>query len=409
MAGILFEHVRLLDCTGAEPLSERAVAVEDGRIARIGASGTLSGAHDRVIDCAGRTLMPGLIDCHVHLAIIEIEPGAMEREPVPAFALRVAREMEATLGQGFTSVRDAGGLDWGYKEAARRGLVRSPRLWISNGFISQTGGHGDFRSRAQVHEPRSVPGHFSPSLVVDGPERVRWAAREVLRRGADQVKVMANGGCMSPTDEIDAPQFTVAELRAAVEAAEAAGTYVLAHTYTPRSMQNCLAAGVRSLEHGNFLDEETARMMAEAGAYLVPTIATYELIAEFGPKLGVPDDNVRKIREALTGAYESLKIAAASGVRIGSGSDLLGPQSPFKAREFSLQARVLGTMGALLAATRTNAEILRVGDELGTVEEGKLADLILVDGDPTADLAVLEDPANIHVVMLGGEVAVERG
>jgi imidazolonepropionase-like amidohydrolase len=250
---------------------------------------------------------------------------------------------------------------------------------------------------------------FSPSLVVDGPDRVRWAAREVLRRGADQVKVMANGGCMSPSDELSATQFSVAELRAAVEEASAAGKYVMAHTYTPRSMHNCMDAGIRTLEHGNFLDEATARRMAATGTYLVPTIATYELIAQQGRSLGVPEPNVRKIEQALAGAYESLKIADAAGVRIGSGSDLLGPQQPFKARELAFKSRVLGPMRALLAATRTNAEILGMGQEIGTVEEGKLADLLLVDGDPLDDPAILEDASRIHMVLLEGEIVVERG
>jgi imidazolonepropionase-like amidohydrolase len=321
----------------------------------------------------------------------------------------VAREIEATLRAGFTTVRDAGGLDFGYKEAARRGLIRGPRLFVSNGFISQTGGHGDFRPRNRIVEPRYRPGVFSPSLVVDGPDRVRWAAREVLRRGADQVKVMANGGCMSPSDELSATQFSVAELRAAVEEASAAGKYVMAHTYTPRSMHNCMDAGIRTLEHGNFLDEATASRMAATGTYLVPTIATYELIAQQGRSLGVPEPNVRKIEQALAGAYESLKIADAAGVRIGSGSDVLGPQQPFKARELAFKSKVLGPMRALLAATRTNAEILGMGQEIGTVEEGKLADLLLVDGDPLDDPAILEDASRIHMVLLEGEIVVELG
>ncbi len=408
MASILFEHAQVLDCTGRDPQREMAVRVEEGRIARIGRSGTLDGGADRTVDCAGRTLMPGLIDAHVHLAMVEFSVAAAAREPAAVYAMRVAREIEATLDAGFTTVRDAGGLDWGYKEAASRGLIRAPRLVISNAWISQTGGHGDFRRRNDTRDPQYDPGVFSPSLVVDGPERVRWAAREVLRRGADQVKVMANGGAISPTDELGATQFSVPELRAAVEEAKATGKYVMAHTYTPEGMRNCIEAGVRTLEHGNLLDEATAALMAESGTYLVPTIAVYEMIAADGRERGVPENSVRKIEEALAGAYGSVEIARDAGVKIGSGSDLLGAHQPFKARELQFKSKALGAMGALVASTATNAEILGMAEQAGTVEEGKLADLLLVDGDPLSDLAVLEDRSRIHMVLLGGEVVVER-
>jgi imidazolonepropionase-like amidohydrolase len=219
---------------------------------------------------------------------------------------------------------------------------------------------------------------------------------------------MANGGCISPNDELGSTQFTVSELRAAVEEATAQGTYVMAHTYTPQSMLNCMEAGVRTLEHGNFLDEETAALMAQTGTYLVPTITTYELIGEQGRELGLPESNVRKIEEALASAYSSLEIAVAAGVRIGSGSDLLGPHQPFKARELQLKSKVLGPSGAVMAATRTNAEILRMSEDLGTIEEGKLADILLVDGAPLEDLTLLEDLSHIHLVVLNGEIVVDR-
>ena len=409
MSSILFEHAQVLDCTGRDPRPERAVLVENGRIAKVGASGSLRPRADRVVDCAGRTLMPGLIDAHAHLAIVDFDVSAAQRQAPAVYALRVARNIEATLAAGFTSVRDAGGLDWGYKDAATRGLIRSPRLFICNSWISQTGGHGDFRRENDTREPPYAPGVYCPSLVVDGPERVRWAAREVLRRGADQVKVMANGGAVSPTDDMWSTQFTVEELGAAVAEAEATGKYVMAHTYTPQSMRNCVEAGVRTLEHGNFLDEAAAQLLKTSGTYLVPTVAVYELIAAEGREHGVPENSVRKIEEALAGAYTSLEIAQDAGVTIGSGSDLLGMHQPLKARELQFKARVLGPMGALVASTATNAEIVGMGDELGTVEEGKLADLLLVDGDPAADIGILEETERIHMVLLGGDPVVERG
>ncbi len=402
---LLFEHARLIDCTGADPRADMAVAVEGERIARIAPTGNIApepGA--TILDCQGRTLMPGLLDAHVHLAAVDLDMTDNHSQPGPVVALRIARLIEATLHAGFTTVRDAGGLPWGYKEAVRLGLVDGPDLFISGGFISQTGGHADHRSRTDF----SIPGHesqvYAQPLIVDGPERVRWAARENLRRGSDQIKVMANGGALSPNDELTSTQFTVAELAAAVQEAKAAGTYVLAHVYTNQSMRNCLEAGVRSLEHGNFLDEATAALIKQQDAFLVPTIVTYEQIAKLGAAQGVGERQRQKIQQGLDGAFQALEIAVRAGLRIASGSDVLGPMQPFKARELTLKARVMGPMAALIASTRTNAELVRREDEIGTAEEGKLADLIVVNGDPSVDIGCLEDPANVQVVVKRGRV-----
>lgn len=402
---IVFEHARLLDCTGADPRAEMTVLVEGEHIRRIGASGNFSlppGA--TVIDCQGRTLMPGLTDAHVHLSAVELNMTANLSQPAPVVALRIAAEIEATLQAGFTTVRDAGGLPWGYKEAVRLGLIDGPDLLISGSFLSQTGGHGDHRARTNFAAPSTESQVYAQSFIVDDPQEVRWATRENLRRGSDQIKVMANGGAMSPNDEMTSPQFTVEELAAAVQEAKAAGTYVLAHTYTPESMRNCIEAGVRSLEHGNFLDEATAALIKQHGTYLVPTIVTYEQIAAQGETLGAGEKQIQKIRQGLAGAFEALEIAVRAGLRIASGSDLLGPMQPMKTREPLLKARIMGPMAALIATTRTNAELFRLEDQIGTVEEGKRADLIIVDGDPTTDIACLADPARIAIVLKHGRV-----
>src|SRR5438552_17810022 len=256
------------------------VVVEDGLIRRVGtASGPAAPREARVIDCQGRTLMPGLLDAHVHLALLDLDPAAEAALPPAVLALRIKNEIEATLDAGFTTVRDAGGLDWGFKEAVRLGLIRGPRIFISGAFISQTGGHGDHRARTSRATFPMVPGLTSESILADGADAVRWAAREVLRRGADQVKVMASGGAASPTDELDHVQFAVEELTAAVEVAGAVGTYVLAHAYGPRAIQNCLKAGVRSIEHGNLLDEDTAdKIPAADEVFLLPEAITTELL-----------------------------------------------------------------------------------------------------------------------------------
>ena len=382
------------------------VVVEDSRIARIGSPGASALPRDaRVIDCGGRTLMPGLLDAHVHLAAVEMTPMQEVAQPPAVLALRIARAIEATLQAGFTTVRDAGGLDWGFKEAVRLGLIRGPRLLISGPFISQTGGHGDWRARTSRTPVPVHPGLSTEALLADGADEVRRAAREVLRRGGDQVKVMASGGAMSPSDELDHTQFTVEELAGAVDAARAVGTYVMAHAYRPAAIQNCLKAGVRSVEHGNFMDEETADRMGEAAdTYLVPTIITYEMIAAHGIGDGVSEDNLRKIKRGLAGAHDALGLAFEKGLRIASGSDLLGSMQPHKGREIGLQARTMGAMNAIIAATRTNAELMRIDQEVGTVEEGKRADLILVAEDPVRDPEIFADAANIQLVIQNGSV-----
>jgi imidazolonepropionase-like amidohydrolase len=241
--------------------------------------------------------------------------------------------------------------------------------------------------------------------VCDGVDQVRLAAREQLRKGVDHIKVMAGGGAMSPSDEIDTSQYSLEELRAVVFEAESAAKYVSAHCYSDRSILNSVQAGIRSIEHGNLLTEKSAVAIREAGAFLVPTIVTYEMISRMGKDLGVPENNVRKINEAREKALEALEIAYKSGTKIASGSDLLGPMQVYKGTELELKARVLGPMGAIVASTRTNAELIGREKDLGTIEGGKLADLIVVDGDPLEDIALFQQyQEKITLIMQGGRL-----
>jgi imidazolonepropionase-like amidohydrolase len=239
-------------------------------------------------------------------------------------------------------------------------------------------------------------------VVCDGVDGVRRAAREQLRLGADQIKVMASGGAMSPADELAATQYAREELRAAVEVAEAARTYVMAHAYNDESVRNCLESGVRSIEHGNLIDEETAHLIARAGAYLVPTLVTYEALSEEGKGHGVPDNVIRKIDEARKVGIRALRYAHEAGARIASGSDLLGPLQDRKARELEIKTEVLSPMESLLSATKTNASLFGMQEEIGTLEEGKLADLLVVDGNPLEDIAVLQNKSDLKLIMKGG-------
>ena len=403
----LLTNAVLIDCAGEEPRERASVVVEGERIAevRLGDSGAASG-HDAVVDCSGMTLMPGLTDAHVHIGAVDVNILDQHREhPSNLVALMMGRILEDTLQQGFTTVRDAGGADWSFKAAVERGIVEGPRLLVSDRPLSQTGGHGDWRRSTETQSPEIFcPTAGMRSVVCDGADEVRRAAREQLRLGADQIKVMASGGAMSPADELSATQYALEELRAAVEEAEAARTYVMAHAYNDESVRNCLESGVRSIEHGNLIDEETARLMAETGAYLVPTLVTYEALSEEGRDYGVPGDVIRKIDEARALGIRALRFAYEAGVRIASGSDLLGPLQDRKARELAIKTEVMSPMESLVSATRTNAELFGMEDEIGTVEEGKLADLLVVEGNPLEDMAVLQKKGNLKLIMKGGKI-----
>jgi imidazolonepropionase-like amidohydrolase len=404
MATTVFSSATLIDGTGNDPRPNTSVVVEDATIARVVADAGLalpSGA--LVIDCAGRTLMPGLTDAHTHLGVAR-PWSAMANQPGAVLALHIARVVEATLDAGFTTVRDAGGIDGAWAHAVQSGLLRGPRILPSGAALSQTGGHGDGRPRFSDDSLHGSPGLFHFSELCDGPDAVRHAAREQIRHGATQIKVMASGGAMSPTDELEHSQFTVEELAAAVYEAESVGTYVLAHAYAPRAIGNALAAGVRSIEHGNLLDEATAASMKQHDAWLVPTLITYDMIDRHGPAQGVPENMLRKVRQAKSKGEEAVRIAMAAGVSIGSGSDLLGTMQPHKAKELALKAAIMGNMAAIVSATSANARLFHLEDRIGTVAVGKQADLIVVDGDPANDITVLESPENVKLVMKEGAI-----
>ncbi|UCF92127.1 MAG: amidohydrolase family protein [Desulfobacterales bacterium] len=400
----VLKNVVIIDGTGAAPIGSGSVVVEGDRIKEVlpGAPGRIP-AQAAVLDGRGQTLLPGLIDAHVHVASSEANPMEQQRRNYPSIqVINTVKVLEETLMQGFTSVRDCGGADPGFRVAQEQGLIRGPRLSVSGRFISQTGGHGDFRLPTEIYDPRELPAGMAGG-VYDGVDAVRKAAREQLRSGVDFVKVMAGGGCMSPADEIDTSQYSLDELRAVVWEAEAAGKYVAAHCYSDRSIINSVKSGIRTIEHGNLLTQAGALAIKEAQAYLVPTIVTYEVMPEMGHKLGVPANNLRKMIQARDHGLEALSIAYRSGCKIGSGSDCLGPMHVFKGRELEIQAKVMGPMNAIVAATKTNAEIIGQADDLGTIEAGKLADLILVDGDPLKDIGLIQNfHEKITVIVQGG-------
>jgi imidazolonepropionase-like amidohydrolase len=387
---LIFKNGFLIDGRGGEPVADAAVVVAEKKIQEVlgpGKENRISNA--RVVDLKGKTLMPGLIDAHVHVGNIEVVMERTAALPPAVYVHRATRNLETDLNLGFTTLRDAGGLDWGFRAAIEQDLIRGPRVLLSVNMVTQTGGHGDKRGWAKEQQPPRNSIGIYPE-VCDGPDEVRRGAREALRRGADQVKVMADGGVASPSDKPGQWQYTVEELKAAVETAEAANTYVMAHAYTPKALQNCLQAGVRSLEHGNLLDAETAKMIAEKGAFLVPTLTVFDILAKEGKGSGLDPFILSKLDFVREGMFRALELAWKAGVKIASGTDIIGPFQHLKGRELALKAQVMGPMAAIVSATRTNAELVFLDDQIGTVEAGKSADLIVLDGNPLRDMSLFE-------------------
>jgi imidazolonepropionase-like amidohydrolase len=405
MAGItVLTNALLIDCAGKEPIDGAVVVVEGERIKDVVRSGKVGGLKGKVetLDLKGRTLMPGLSDAHVHVCAVEGNITEQHRyNPPSLIAAKSLRRVEQALMQGFTTVRDAGGADYGFREAVSSGLYPGPRMLVSGRVLSQTGGHGDKRRRSEWIEPiHCCVGMVG--VIADGADEVRKAAREQLRRDVDQIKLMASGGAMSPSDELDTTQYTVEEMRAAVEEARAVGKYVLAHAYSGSAVRRALEAGVRSIEHGNLIDEAGAKEIKKAGAYLVPTMVTYEAIWREGKAYGITEHQLQKINMAREKSVEGLTYAYRAGCKIGSGSDLLGDMQSQRTVELELKGQVMKPMEVLLSATRVNAEIFRMQEHIGSVEPGKYADLIVVKGNPLKELRIFQNPDNLHVIMKGG-------
>jgi imidazolonepropionase-like amidohydrolase len=389
VAQILFEHASLLDPHQDALQDGTSVLVEDETIREV-SSHPIKAPTARVVDCGGRTLMPGLIDCHAHVYLSDVNIRALEAVPLTLMTARGAALMRAMLDRGFTTVRDTGGADWGIREAVSQGLLPGPRLYIAGRAIGPTGGHSDARRRTDTGGGcKCANGMTFCMEIADGPDAVRAAAREQLRQGADQIKIMVSGGVASPYDPLDSRQFSLPEIRAAVEEAEAFGRYVLAHAYTPEAITRAVSQGVRTIEHGNLIDEPTARLMAQHGTYLVANLVAYQAMRERAAQLGMSADMLAKNDLVIDGGLRSLEICKRAGVPVAYGSDLLGGLQVDQSREFLLRREVLTPIEIIRQATLVGAEVVRQPGRLGVIAPGARADLLVVDGNPLRDLACL--------------------
>jgi imidazolonepropionase-like amidohydrolase len=392
----LFHGGRLFDGTGALP-ALADVAVEDGRIVAVGTG--LDG--DEAMDLTGRTLFPGFFDCHVHVAFSHVDLWRAAQTPFSYHFFEAARNLRLTLEGGVTTVRDAGGADLGIKQAVLDGLTPGPRMQISLSMLSQTGGHGDgwLPSGNTLDFMLGHPG--IPNTIVDGPDEMRRAVRELVRMGADVIKVATSGGVLSPRDDPRHAHFRPAELDVLVEEATAAGIWVMAHAQGADGIKNAVRAGIRSIDHGIYLDDEAIELKKERGTYFVPTlVAPQGVLDAVDAGAQLPQAIVDKARMVLDIHRAAFRHAVEAGVRIAMGTDTGVTPHGRNLRELELM--VAGGMtpwDAYVATTRTASELMGLDEELGTVEVGKRADLVVVTGDP-ADVAGL--PTRIEAVYIDG-------
>ncbi|MBS0321651.1 MAG: amidohydrolase family protein [Proteobacteria bacterium] len=410
---VLFKNVRVFDGSGSALSAPENVLVRGNRVERISAA-PIDAADATVIDGAGRTLMPGLIDMHWHATLVRPSPAQALSADVGYTMIVAGAEADDTLMRGFTTVRDMGGPSFGLKRAIDEGVIPGPRIYPSGALLTVTGGHGDFRQRFEVPRIEGMPlarmEQLGAAIVTDTPDQVRRRAREQMMQGASQIKLTASGGVSSPHSPIDVVTFTEGELRAAVEVANDWGTYVAAHAYTPASMQRAIRAGVQCIEHGQLMDEATAKMMADKGVWL--SIQPFpDNVEDIFPPGSVEREKAIEVRQGTNTAY---RLARQYHLKTAFGTDILF--SPTLAKT---QGALLASLAqwytpaeALAMATGTNAQLLALSGErnpyrgkLGVVAEGAFADLLLVDGDPTADLKLVADPAkNFVVIMKDGKI-----
>ncbi|MEB7725436.1 metal-dependent hydrolase family protein [Mammaliicoccus fleurettii] len=400
---MILKNINLIDGTGNDIQKNIDIKIENNVIAEIGKN--LNG--DDVIEGNGQYLLPGMIDSHVHV-MLEMEP--LENRLSTPFSYNFYKaidHLKRTVDAGVTTVRDALGADLGLKEAVNDGIVLGPRLQISINALTITGGHGDSYTKSGIHLPLLQDGYPGmPSGLCDGVNEVRKKAREMLRAGADVLKVHATGGVTSATDHPDYTQFSVEELKVIVEEAQFRNNRkVMAHAQGLQGVKQCIEAGIHSIEHGIYLDDEAVKLMKEKDMYLVPTLLAPLSVIEFAAELGMSENSINKSKQVMQDHIESFKKAHQAGVKIAMGTDAGVFKHGTNLRELELMVEHgMTEMEAIVSSTKTAAECLGYDEELGTIEEGKKADFILLEQNPLDDIAVLRDPNNIKVVAIDGKI-----
>jgi len=390
--------VNIVDVKAGEIIRDHAVVVGGGKITAIVPEGEVAPAMQKV-PLGGRYLSPGLIDCHAHVFIgLFTDNGSVLPSEMTA---RAGGHLKAMLNRGFTTIRDAGGADAGHKAAVEKGLWPGPRMFVAGKVLSQTGGHGDHRGRADTCTCSSTIGI---SIIADGVTEVRRAVRENMRQGADQIKIMAGGGVSSPGDKLVHPQYSLEEIAAITDEANRAGRYVMAHVYSDLGIQRAVSHGVRSIEHGNFLSAETAKLMHDREAVLVPTLITYEADGKYGKDFGFTQENIDKNAEVLRFGLKSLEVALEAGVTVGYGTDLCWSPKSYQGDGLMIHQKVCGPAEALRHATINNAKVVRMEGQIGEISVGAFADLVIVDANPFDGLECFSQTDNKVVgVVQGGK------
>lgn len=403
MAITSFIHARIFDGMQAEYLEESTVVVDGSRIVEL-SRGAPARSSDEVIDAGGRTLMPGLIDAHCHALGASLKVAELETQPLTYVAHHATRMLGHALKCGFTTVRDVGGGDAGIARAVEDGLIEGPRVYFAGRALSMTGGHGDFRDPFSAFGACSCTAESRVSAIVDGKDAVRAAAREELRRGAHCIKLMMSGGVLSPTDPLWMDQFADEEVLVAIEEAARRRKYVAAHCHPAVSIARAARLGVRTIEHATLIDAASAEAVKRAGAFVVPTLVIGRALLDGAASGGVPSWVAGKLKEVSDQALSGLELMHRAGLKIGFGTDLLGPLYAQQAREFSLRSEVQRPIDILRAATSVNAEMMQE-PTLGRIAVGCEADLLAVDGDPLADVGMLaEDGRRLAAIMSRGKL-----
>ena len=408
MSATIFANACVLDGTADDAVPDCHVLIEGGMIREV-SDRPISASGARVLDLAGKTLMPGLIDCHVHVIATTTNLSLNAELPNTLVALRSAKIMREMLMRGFTTVRDLGGADYGLIIAIDEGVVEGPRLVICGKALSQTGGHTDYRGRYHSRDVDWYRGRAGTlGRIVDSVADVRRACREEIKGGADFIKIMANGGVSSPSDPLAFLGLSSEEIAAAVEEARNAQTYVAAHLYTDEAIRRAVNLGVESVEHGNLITPPTARFLKEKGAYVVPTNVTFDYLAKEGAQFGLLPESVAKIEDVREQGLAALEILHEAGVMMAYGSDLLGEMHQHQSDEFILRGQRLPAIEVIRSATVNAAKVVRREGKLGVVAAGAHADLIVIDGDPLKDLSLLTGQGrHMPVIMKAGSFVKE--